>query len=236
MLLQAGVWVDARGSPVQPQIPATRIQPADYSWMQCFNALIGRNATSKARYSLWSMACSDTECRNRFKSPLCVNGLYTLHRHVKLGREPCVRCHDQEMYFVPPAVSTPVLAATVPTSMSIPVEVTRITDAERLVEVSASVSSLSLQLVSSAIGASAGTSPGNWLSQADRSELDAVGKVLHRLTMKHKERSRASHVATSFAGPRTSPHRLVTSEEVRRSHAAARGVAADDPGPIGLLR
>ena len=82
-----------------------------------------------------------------------MHGLYTLHRHVELGREPCVRCHDQEMYFVPPAVSTPVLAATVPTSMSIPVEVARVADAEQLVEVSASVSSLSLQLVSSAVEA-----------------------------------------------------------------------------------
>jgi hypothetical protein len=56
-LLHAGVWVDENGVAVLPQIPAKGGLLADFSWLQCFNALIGHCATRKARYALWAMAC-----------------------------------------------------------------------------------------------------------------------------------------------------------------------------------
>ena len=84
----AGLWVDDSGNAVQRRIPARGSQSADYSWLQCFTALLGRNATRKTRYAVWAMACSDADCRDRFKSPLCVHGLYAIHRHLQLGREP----------------------------------------------------------------------------------------------------------------------------------------------------
>lgn len=92
-------FVSDVGAVVLPQIPARGSLAADFSWLQCFNALIGHCATRKARYALWAMACDNKECRDHVKSPLCVHGLYAIHRHVVLGREPCVRCFDREMYF-----------------------------------------------------------------------------------------------------------------------------------------
>ena len=86
------------------------------------------------------------------------------------------------MYFVPPATS----AATV-TPTSSPSTVTtlsaggagQVTDAARLLQVAASVSSLALQLSSFNDGADGGvastsTGTGNWLSQQERSDLDAL--------------------------------------------------------------
>ena len=48
-LMLAGLWVDDSGNAVQRRIPARGSQSADYSWLQCFTALLGRNATRKAR-------------------------------------------------------------------------------------------------------------------------------------------------------------------------------------------
>ena len=113
------------------------------------------------------------------------------------------------------------------------------TDAARLLQVAASVSSLALQLPSFNDGAGGGvastsTGTGNWLSQQERSDLDALGKSLHRFLMRRE--SRQSRGATSFSGARTSARRLQTQAEVAHSHAAARGVEAGDPGPVDLLR
>ena len=104
-LLHAGVWVDENGVAVLPQIPAKGSLAADFSWLQCFNAPIGHCATRKARYALWAMACDNKDCRDQVKIPLCVHGLYAIHRHIVLGREPCVRCSDHEMCFAPPATT-----------------------------------------------------------------------------------------------------------------------------------
>jgi hypothetical protein len=248
-LLLAGLWVDESGTTIQPQIPASGSRSADYSWLQCFNALLGRNATKKARYAVWAMACSNPDCRDRFKSPLCVHGLYAIHRHFELGREPCVRCFDQEMYFVPPATSaaglmlssSPAAASTNCGSSMIPAATSAngaalVSDADRLLQVAASVSSLALVLPSFDVGASAGAASSSWLSPQDRSSLDAVGKTLHRFLMRHEYSLRNSGSATGFSGARTSTRRLQTKDEVGHSHVSARGVEAGDPGPVALLR
>ena len=156
-LLSADLWIDTSGAPVLPQIPASRDEPADFSWLQCFNALIGHNATRKARYALWAMACSDPDCRDQVKSPVCVHGLYAIHRHITLGREPCVRCSDHEMYFPPPATTHSVLPSISSVSLgsvgtdAIPAPT--ITDAERLLDRAASSASIALYLPTFSIGA-----------------------------------------------------------------------------------
>ena len=259
-LLHAGVWVDERGTPILPQIPGCAGQTADFSWLQCFNALIGHRATRKARVALWAMACSDPDCRDVYKSPICVHILYAIHRHMFYKREPCVRCADYEMYFVPSAVTSEDPGA-LASSNSVPVSADSkvvnaarapASDADCLLQCAASVSSLALLLPSfycqanaaaaSSGGVVAGThlvttaSQHQFLSPRDRSELDATSKILHRLVTRQDVYLRASDNATTFAGARTAMRRLRTASEVAHSHNSARGVAADDPGPLGLLR
>ena len=54
--------------------------------------------------------------------------------------------------------------------------------------------------------------------------------------MKRVVALQASSSATSFSGTKPARHRLVTAEQVNHAHVSAIGIAADDPGPIGLLR
>lgn len=88
-----------------PQNTARSTHPAACSWLQCFKILIGNHATRKAlTYALWAITCSDPDCCDKFNSPLCVNGLYALHRLFVLMREHCVNRVDHEMCVVlPPA-------------------------------------------------------------------------------------------------------------------------------------
>ena len=236
-LLRAGLWVDEAGTAILPQIVARDGQSADFSWLQCFNALIGHKATRKARYALWAMSCSNADCRDQVKSPLCVHGFYAIHRHMVLGLEPCVRSFDHEMYFVPHAVSE---AAVAPQShgvaLAATVPVQPVTDADRLLRCAASVSSLALQLPSYASAATADAAALNWMSPQDRRALDAANRVLHRLAMQHELSARSSVSATSFGGARPASRRLQTADEVAHSHEFARGVQAGDPGAVGLLR
>jgi hypothetical protein len=242
-LLRAGLWVDEHGNSVLPQIPANATHPASFSWLQCFNSLIGHRATRKARFALWAMSCSDPECRLQLKSPICVHALYAIHRHIVLKREPCVRCSDHEMYFAPPAVSDdePVLASSeiaVPTEAATAVALAPLSDADRLLQCAASVSSLALQLPSylhGVVPVSQG-SRSQWLTHQERQELDSACKTLHRLAMKREISMRASDTATSFAGAHTSRHRLQTQSDIVRTQRSARGVQSGDPGPLGLLR
>ena len=240
-LLSADLWIDTSGAPVLPQIPASRDEPADFSWLQCFNALIGHNATRKARYALWAMACSDPDCRDQVKSPVCVHGLYAIHRHITLGLEPCVRCSDHKMYFPPPATTQSVLPSISSVSLgsvgtdAIPAPT--ITDAERLLDLAASSASIALYLPTFSIGADlAMASGGNWLSEADRRDLDSANNTLHRFAMKQERGLLMSRRASSFACSQTSSHRLQTAAEVFHSHSAARGIESADPGSFGLLR
>ncbi len=82
------------------------------------------------------------------------------------------------------------------------------------------------------------TSGGNWLSEADRRDLDSAHNTLHRLAMKQERGLLMSRRASSFAGSQTSIHRLQTASaaEVFHSHNAARGIESADPGSFGLLR
>lgn len=235
-LLQAGLWVDKDDVPVAPHASSRSSDVAIYSWLQCFNALIGHRATRKAHYAVWAMACSDPDCRNQVKSPICVHGLYAIHRHIQLGREPCLRCSDHEMYFAPPATtesSVMPFAASSRAAKLVPPD--PISDAECLLQCAASVSSLAFQLPSFGIhGLTTAAEASNWMLPEDRRALDHARGILHRLALQHEKR--ASGAATSFSGTRTSIRRLQTAKEVAHSHASARGVEAGDPGPCGLLR
>lgn len=241
-LLRAGLWVDQDGAPIAPAIPSRVGQAADYSWQQCFGSLIGHRATRKARYALWAMACSDPDCRDQVKSPVCVHGLYAMHRHILLGREPCIRSTDHEMYFAPPAAvsasSVVSFSSSAPAAPAPPPVAT--SNAECILRCAASVSSIALQMPSLCDLASAGSASsggaGIYLSTQDRRILDNASNVLHRLAMQIDKSLHATGSATSFAGARTSQHRLTTMAAVARSHSSARGVEAADPGPVGLLR
>ena len=114
------------------------------------------------------MACSDPECHIREKSPLCVYGLYAMHRHITFDREPCVRCKDYEIYCVFRLRRRRLWYSLVyliwPSAFRSPQ-----TDAERMFEVAASISLIGFQLPAYAVGAdvgyaSAGVVDGNWLS------------------------------------------------------------------------
>lgn len=240
-LLQARCWIGKDGVPVAPAIPAIDGQSAEYSWQQCFDALIGHRATRKARYALWAMSCSDPDCRDQVKSPVCVHGLYAMHRHIQLGREPCIRCSDHEMYFAPPA-TTESSVARFPSAVAAAVTASPLptSNAERLLQIAASVSSLALQIPSlygSNVGAAAFGAGGDaFLSPQDRHILDSASGVLHRLAMQLDKSLHATGSSTSFAGSRTSQRRLQTAGAVAHAHAVARGVEAADPGPVGLLR
>ena len=145
-----------------------------------------------------------------------------------------MRCSDHEMYFAPPATTAvPALSLLSSSGATIGAAPPVVSDADRLLRCAASVSSLALQRPSLFSGASAA---GNWMSPQERSAINAANVILHRLTMKNERTLQSSGSATSFAGARTSMHRLQTAEEVTRSHISARGIEAGDPGAVGLLR